>query len=100
MGLPVALHGQLRHPAIEALGAPLRRYAEAWWLAVVASDQREQQLSVKELGHAFTHAEADCRATRSWVQIRHSPVALAIFAARTVTWVWVSPNGLDLGRAS
>ena len=56
----------------------------------------EGTLTPPQLVQAYQAAAALCDEARTWHGIRHSPVALAVYAARTVRWHFASATVLVL----
>ena len=90
-----SLAPELRPFPIEMLAAPLLRYVGEW-RAAMSRDPPAGVLAPPCLVRAFDAGLALCDAARSWQEVRHSPAALAMFAARAVKWFFASPTSLVL----
>ena len=64
------------------------RYVGEWW-AAMSREPPVGSLAPPHLVKAYEAAMTLCDAARAWQDIRHSPVALAFYAARAVRWVCV-----------
>ena len=86
---------ELRPFTVELLAAPLLRYVGERW-AAMSRDPSAGVLAPPSLVRAFEAGLARLDAARTWQCIRNSPAALAIYAARSVKWLFATPTTLVL----